>query len=337
MTNIVYDKLMTLIPGRRKTTSSGWTGTNGVCCIHNGETPDTRGRLSISMGSIDNGVIARCFNCHFVAIWKPGNPLGRRMKDLLGWFGMPDEEIRKLNFNIWQQNQNMNLNVNFTPRVYTNLSFVEHPLPKGSRNIIELLNEGCSDPNFMMVIEYLASRGDDILTGYDYYWTPLEHGDLNRKLIIPCKWEGKIVGYTARACFPSKQRYYKEVQGDYLFNTEVTTRDWEYVFLCEGPFDAIAINGIAVMGGTVTDNQARWLDQLGQKIIVVPDMESGGGYLVDAAVKNNWSVSFPKWESGIKDGADAVKAYGKLYTVWSIIDAQVSNKLDIHVRRQRLR
>ena len=91
------------------------------------------------------------------------------------------------------------------------------------------------------------------------------------------------------------------------------------------------------MGGTVTDNQARWLNQLGKKIIVVPDMEAGGGYLVDAALKEGWSVSFPKWDPGIKDGADATKTYGKLYTVWSIIDAQVSNKLEINVRRQRLR
>lgn len=335
--NIVYDTLMTLLPGRRKKTSSGWTSINGVCCVHNGETPDTRGRLSITMGSLDDGVIVRCFNCKFSTIWKPGQPLGRKMKNFLGWMGMPDEQIKKLGFNIWQANQQMRLDVNYKPKEYVALDFKPAALPPGARPVLELLAENCEDPNYLLVMEYLLSRGDDIFEGYDYYWTPNKTGDMNRKLIIPFKWKGQIVGYTARACFPTKHRYFSDVQGDYIFNTEVTENDWEYLFVCEGPFDAIAINGVAVLGGTIGENQVRWLKQTGKNIIVVPDMEKGGGPLVDTAVKEGWRVSFPKWDKGIKDGADAVKAYGKLYTVWSIIDAQVENRLEINVRRQRLR
>jgi hypothetical protein len=52
------------------------------------------------------------------------------------------------------------------------------------------------------------------------------------------------------------------------------------------------------------------------------------------AVENNWMVSFPKWGSGIKDCADAVKQYGRLYTLKSVIDCAVSNKAKIQVYKK---
>jgi DNA primase len=183
----------------------------------------------------------------------------------------------------------------------------------------------------------LSSRGDDILLGGDFYWTPNKANSLNRRIIIPFYWENEVVGWTARVIDNSSpMRYFSEVQPRYLFNTDAIKNDWEYIFICEGPFDGIAINGIAMLGDKVMPDQARWLNQTGKKIIVVPDRVEQGGKLVDVALSEGWHVSFPRWDQGIKDAADAVKAYGKLYTVWSIIDAMTKNKLEIGVRRQRL-
>ena len=55
---------------------------------------------------------------------------------------------------------------------------------------------------------------------------------------------------------------------------------------------------------------------------------------IDQAVENGWSVSFPPWQDHIKDCADAVKHYGQLFTVKSIIDSRVNNKTKIEVLRK---
>jgi len=335
--NIVYDTLLTLMPGNRKRTASGWTATNGVCCIHNGETPDTRRRMSIAMGDDGVSCLVSCFNCKFRAIWKPGQLLGRKMTSFLGWMGMSDEEIKKLGFKIWQERERLKLDADYKPREIKTLAFSKGSLPVGSRNVMELLNEGFEDPNFINAMVYLMSRGDEIMEGYDYYWTPLKDHDLNRRILIPFRWNHEIVGWTGRATYPTKSRYHSSVPHHYLFNTEVVENDWEYVFLCEGPFDAIAINGVATLGDKLTEEQIQWLKHTGKTIVVVPDRQKGGGTLVDMAIRENWQVSFPHWDKDIKDGADAVKRYGKLYTIWSIIDSRVANKLEINVRRQRLR
>ena len=338
MSNLVYEALMNLMPGSRKRTASGWVNIDGVCCIHNGESRDTRKRLGITMGLDNASVVVQCFNCKFRAGWKPGQNLSKRMTSFLQWMGMGDAELKKLSFKIWQEREREKMDPTYVPKEYAKLDFKPAELPKGAKHVLTLLEEGCEDPNFLKTMLYLSERGDDILTGYDFYWTPIKaEYHMNERIIVPFRWKGEIVGWTARAVFPTKHRYTTSVQPNYLFNTEVADGDWEYLFLCEGPFDAIAINGVATLGDKITDDQIRWLNQCGKTIVVVPDRVDQGGTLVDVAIKEGWHVSFPRWDAGIKDGADACKTYGKLYTIWSIIDAKAVDKLEINVRRQRLR
>lgn len=337
MTNLVFDTLMTLAPSNRKRTSSGWNSFNGPCCVYNGELrPDTRKRCSIIIAN-DNAVLVSCFNCKFRAIWKPGQNLSTKMKNFLEWMGLPSDELKKLNFRIWQLRETAKLTEDIKPREYVKLEFEERSLPKGAQPLSYWLEQGTTDPNFLEVLAYLNGRGDEILTGCDYYWTPETENDLNRRIIIPFRWEGKLVGWTGRAAFPTGRRYYSEVQPQYFFNSELAQNDWEYLFVVEGPFDGIAISGVAMLGDKLTEEQIRWLNHTGKTIIVVPDMVDAGGILVDVATQQGWHVSFPEWDKGIKDAADAVKTYGRLYTIWSIIDARTKDRLSISVKRQRLR
>jgi hypothetical protein len=43
----------------------------------------------------------------------------------------------------------------------------------------------------------------------------------------------------------------------------------------------------------------------------------------------------PDWEEDIKDINDAVKRYGKLYTLWSILKAKDSMSLKIQLRMKK--
>lgn len=325
------------VRGRKwKKAASGWTTIDGICCIYNGESrPDTRSRAAFRAD--DGSFMYTCRNCSFKAGWKPGNSLSSRMKDLLGWAGVQQEDLRKLEFKIWQVRETAKLDPEYIKKEWVKLDFHEVLLPEGAQPFSHWIEQPEHDQNFIDVLTYLAGRGDDILTGYDYYWTPSKENDLNRRVIIPFRWDGKLVGWTARAIFPTRTRYYTNVQTNYFFNTEAIKPDWEYLLVNEGPIDGIAVNGIAMLGDKISPEQIQWLNHTGKTIIVVPDREKNGGALVDVALREGWHVTFPKWDAGIKDAAEAVKAYGKLYTIWSIIDARTNNRLQINIERQRLK
>jgi DNA primase len=111
----------------------------------------------------------------------------------------------------------------------------------------------------------------------------------------------------------------------------------KFIILVEGPFDAIAVDGVAVLGSTLNKNQIAWLNAADKEIIVLPDREARNQDLIDCAIEQKWSVSFPNWEKNIKDAADASKIYGKLYTIFSVIKFRTNSELQIKMKRQLLK
>ena len=89
------------------------------------------------------------------------------------------------------------------------------------------------------------------------------------------------------------------------------------------------------MSNNASETQAEIIDTLAREVILVPDRDSAGQRLIDDALEYGWSVSFPEWESGVKDINDAVVRYGKLFTLKSIIDAKQTMSLKINLRRKK--
>jgi DNA primase len=104
----------------------------------------------------------------------------------------------------------------------------------------------------------------------------------------------------------------------------------------EGIFDALCINGLALMHNTISDAQARLIRSLGKEITVVPDYDKAGMDLVDRAIELGWAVSMPDWPMGIKDVNDAVIQMGKLATMITIFQARENAKLKIELRKRQL-
>lgn len=333
MTNIVYDAMLRYAPHKRRRTPNGWYSFNAVCCVHNGESrPDTRDRGGILLSG-DNIAVYHCHNCKYKASWTPGRMISRRMQNLLEWFGMPNDEYKKLNFKAWQMKEQSQAGI-APVREYTKLEFKPESLPAGAKPFSHWLEQPNIDRNFLEVAQYMAERGESVLTGYEFYWTPHGKESLNRRAIIPFHWQGQVVGWTARAIFPTKTRYYGDTPVNYLFNTESIDNDRKYIIVTEGVLDAIAVEGVSTLGDKMTPDQCQWLNQTGKEIIVLPDREKMGGALVDTAIQQGWCVSFPRWDKGVKDAAAAAVVYGKLYTMWSVIDAKTNNRLDINTRRK---
>jgi hypothetical protein len=182
------------------------------------------------------------------------------------------------------------------------------------------------------VLEYMVDR-KIYPEDYSFYWTP-KVGFSNR-LIIPFLYKGEVVGWTARAINDAKPKYLSEQQPGYVFNLDRQSDDREFVIVSEGPFDALSIDGCALLGAEIKDSQNWLLKQLNKELILVPDKDHEGPRTVEQAIEYGWSVSMPSWPAGIKDINDAVIKIGKLATLWLIVTAKESNALKIRLRAKQ--
>jgi DNA primase len=189
--------------------------------------------------------------------------------------------------------------------------------------------------DFGLAVEYTHSRKID--NKYTFYWTPETQYNLNKRVIIPFTWRNEIIGYTSRIFDDTvKPKYHSSYEPNYVFNTDRQRKDSKFVIVAEGPFDAMAVDGIAVLSNECSEIQADIIDSLGREVIVVPDSDRAGAKLIDQAIEFGWSVSFPVWLETHKDIASAVEAYGKLFVVKSILEAKQTNRLKIELRKKKL-
>ena len=330
--NIVFDALQVYLPAKRKQTPSGWLAFNAPCCEHNGTTPDTRQRGGL-IANADEGVSFHCFNCGFKTSWRNGRNLSFKMKKFMRWLNIPDDTITKLALQVLQTKTDSTGHKTFI----TLPKFVSKELPPKSKPIHEwadykALEPGGIDKDLFKVLEYIAARKLN-LNDYDFYWTP-EAGYRDR-LIIPFYYREKVVGYTARKVVESKVKYLSEQQPGYVFNIDEQTDDRKYVVAVEGPIDAIAIDGVALLGSEIKEQQTALLNSLGKHVIVVPDRDEAGQKLVYDAMEAGWSVSMPDWSQDIGDANDAVRKYGRLHTLYSIVKNAEESQLKIKLRMKK--
>jgi hypothetical protein len=329
--SVVSDTVLTYLPAKRKQTPSGWLSFNAQCCHHNGHSADTRGRGGL-IANPDGGISYHCFNCGFKASWQPGRNFSHKLRKLLQWMGAPDDIINKVALEVMRENEG----VEAKTRIAELPSFNTVPLPDDAVRIIDIpdYNENnIAFKNFLAVIQYMADRNLN-LDDTDYYWSPsLGYRD---RLIIPFYYEGRIVGWTGRAVVPDKKpKYLTEVQPGFVYGLDEQRHNKVFAIVCEGQIDAIHVEGCALGGSEISDQQAMLLNRLQKQIIVVPDRDKAGSKLVERAIELGYSVSMPEWADDINDIGDAVQRYSRLYTLHSIATSADDSALKIRLRAKK--
>jgi hypothetical protein len=313
---------MSNLPGRVKKSSSGWQSFNAPCCVHNGETQDKRGRGGIILNG--EAISYNCFNCGYKTGWQPGRPLSRKLRQFMDWLGTPESDIKRLVLTAIQLKETA-IEQNLIPEE-VEFNFEKKDVPEQSSPL-------ASDNK--LILEYLHKRGLDE-NDYPYYWTPITETKFDRRVIIPFFWQDEIVGYTARLVVRGNPKYFTSTPAGYVFNMDRQTEDRKFVIVTEGPFDAIAIDGVAILGSDIGDAQVDLIESLNRQIIMMPDNDSAGNKLVTQALKYNWDVSFPTWYDTCKDINEAVLNYGKMFTLKNILDNVQSTRLKIQLHQKRL-
>jgi hypothetical protein len=325
--SLIADTLLQYLPSKRKHTPSGWISFNAVCC----DDKRQRGGFIVNDG---DAVSYHCFNCGFKCSWQPGRHISQKMNKFMRDLIIPDDIISQLRL------EALRLDDTSTTEIRSVIpKFEKRALPMDAISFEELdtflkLPDGdyAVPTKFTEAYAYLIDRKIDPWS-YPFYWT--NKVGFNNRIIIPFLYNNEIVGWTARAINDAKPKYISEQQPGYVFNLDRQHNNREFVIVCEGPFDAISIDGCALLGAEIKDSQNWLLKQLNKEIILVPDKDHEGPRTIAQALEYGWSVSMPDWPEGIKDVNDAVVKLGRLATLYLITSAKESNTLKIQLKAKK--
>jgi hypothetical protein len=320
---MIFD-ILTVLPGRKKLTQSGWHSFNAVCCHHRGHKADRRGRGGIKFDG-DNWSM-HCFNCGFKCGFTLGKSLTKNTKILLNWCGIEESQVQKWSLESLQHKDLLSyIQIKKQKR---KVKFKDHELPDGE--LLDINNE-----KHKVFIDYLNSRRIDY-RDYPYMVTQNESGRMGNRIIIPYTYNNKIVGHTSRFLDNKIPKYINEQQPGYVFGLDFQKPDWQVCILVEGIFDALSLNACALTHNTINDDQAYLLSMLNRKIIFVPDRDKTGLATCDKALELGYSVSIPDWDIDVKDVNDAVVKYGKFSTLISILQSATTSKVKVEMQRRKV-
>lgn len=318
--------ISSLIPGKKKQTGSGWTSFNAICCGHNGHRPDIRGRGGLKFEGQTNWLY-HCFNCGFSCGFTLGRTISIKTRQLLLWCGADNEQVQRWSLESLQHKDLLD----FSQERVTHelIAFKSKELPDG-----EILDP--ANPAHKLYTDYLLERKIN-LDKYVFMVTPNDPMSRNKnRVVIPYTYKGDIVGNTSRFLDNRIPKYLNDQQQGYVFNIDMQQNDWQVCIVTEGIFDALSIDGVAVMHDDISPEQAQLLAQLNRRIIVVPDFDKTGFKMIDRALELGYSVSLPNWGPGVKDVNDAVKKYGKLPTLLSILQSATMSKIKLEIQRKKI-
>lgn len=310
----VHRLLTDHLPVRHSKTPSGWVTFDCVMCN------DKRKRAGISQSSAK--ITYNCFNCGYKTGWSPAPFLGKKYKEVAKRLGADDKDIHAVQMELLKHSEELeNAELDSTTSFQHNVFPIEE-LPEDAVSLDDL-------PANHELVQYAKQRGI-----YGLY--PLLHfPDIlhKRRVIVPFVFNSELIGWSGRHVAPPDKKTAKYLHklpkgGGYVFNIDqFTAPEREIVIVVEGIFDAILVDGVSIMGNTVTAEQAHLIEKLNKRVIVCPDRDEAGKELIKQSIALGWEVSFPPWAPDIKDAADACAKYGRLATVASIIKHATNNDI----------
>jgi hypothetical protein len=307
------------LPSKRKSTSSGWISFNAPCCIHQGENIDKRQRGGLKPAG-DGSWSYHCFNCGYTCSFVLGRNLTFKARKFLQWLNVPGEEIERINLESLKHKSIVGL-LNERQEVVEKLSSIEFEdcdLPSDTHPLTDAAQQYLKDRHISLDYPFL-------------YKTMPRPG-----IVVPFTHNNRVVGHTTRFLDDRTPRYIQDIQPGYVFGTDLQREGWQWAIVVEGVFDALAINGLAVLHAEINDAQVRLIRSLGRDIIVVPDQDEAGMKLVDRAVELGWSVSMPTWPAGVKDVNDAVIRLGRVGCLLTILENRETSRIKIEMRKKQL-
>ena len=281
-------------------------------------------------------MVYNCFNCGISGSYAPKDRvLSDDMSTILTAYGIPEFEINSILF----QNKNV---VNSESKPIQSITF---PSTIKLMDCFYPLTNNPDDDWCQYSIQYLTERHID-WTSQPFYCVNYPKNKLLNKwfgrLIIPIYYNDNLIFYQGRDLTDTAQLKYlspsvnrSNIMYGYHNILEKTT---DPLFIVEGWFDAVNLNGVAIFGNKLTQDQIRILNQTNRQKVVIPDKFGSGNILAEQALGLGWNISLPDI-GDCKDVNAAIQRYGILYTLRTIHDNIIEDynlarvKLNLYCKR----
>ncbi len=323
--------ILQILPGRKKSTPSGWHTFNAVCCHHRGHKMDSRMRGGVKFEGSQQWIY-HCFNCGFSCGVETGKPLSPKVSILLEWCHLSKEEITQLTINSLKSVSSIEQFLNNRKQEWKEPEWNEIIIPDEFEPISGLEPDNVYE-------NYLNNRG---FSSSKFPFLFSTDGKQRQQIVFPFTYKNRIVGYSSRFLDNKEPRYIHHHPQNYLFGLDFQHQFWQQIFVVEGAFDALSIDGVATLHDSISAYQIRLLQSLQKPVIWVPDQDKTGLNMntLQTILDSGFKVSIPDWneytDKKIKDANDAVCELGKFLTTVAICENATTNIARIQYMRKKL-
>lgn len=269
----------------------------------------------------DGGEVGyNCFNCGAAGKYTENSgQMSKNFRKILNAFSIQNEDIDKIlgkaffdRANTGSENISL-ADVSQKKEKKNYLITPEVELPKGCMQL------GSTDKGVSVqerIISYLLGRKIDV-GQYPFYFS-LDPKLLNY-VIIPFYRNGKIIYWQGRnySNTSSKKGRYENCTApkeNVIFNFDELFRGGNTpLFVTEGVFDAMPLNGIAILGSKINEAKVEIFKKSKRDLIFVIDKDSNGRFVAEKAIENGWKITFaPQFTDDVNK---SIITYGSCWTI----------------------
>lgn len=257
-----------------------------------------------------------CWNCGAKARYEEGSgKLSRNFREILSAFGITREDLTALRSSLFTHHRKEEEDVTLEALKKVKLITPEVPLPDSCFPI------GVDHHIYLQLplAEYLEKRCIDPERVRAHF--SLDKRFIGR-VIIPFYRDGKVIYWQARHIEDGvKPRYLNSFAARdavlYGYDQIFTWSDAP-LFVTEGVFDAIVLNGVCTLGASLNEAKIEILKRTRRRVIFVIDRDKTGGEFGAAALSNGWEITFV--DERVKDANRSVQVFGLPYTIYCLIN-----------------
>jgi hypothetical protein len=256
-------------------------------------------------------VIYHCFNCSITHAYTEGERfVSRKFRHVLNTFDISDEEIDgELSNYFFNRTDVVTIEKKENSCFAKEIEFPPESYP---------LTSSPDDVWKQVAIEYIKYR---CMENVDIKWHLSNDKKYRDRLIIPVYRSGKLVYWTARSYDENAKRRYVncDVSRDpVIFGYDnLYEHNNKHLFVTEGIFDAAPINGVCLLGSTLSDCQIKLLNQTLRDKVFVIDKDETGYRLGVKALELGYKITHI---SGVvPDINRAIMVLGKIWTVNNLV------------------
>lgn len=291
-----------------KPTSTGWH----VCKCQLCHDYKERGGFKFDGGAVGFS----CFNCGKTGKYEEfSGEMSKNMRYILNAHGIEDSEIdvvvNSAFFN--KKEESSKITLTSLQKVNTNTPTVKFP-PKTFR-----LGATGEDIDLQQrIVNYLIERQVD-LDRYPFYFSL--DARMKDRVIIPFYRNGNLIYWQARSIDSSEKKRYDNAivsRDAIIFNfDQLQSYSPTPLLVCEGVFDAMMFDGVAVLGSKLSDAKLELLSKANRRLVFVIDKDKNGAQFAEAILKCGWEITFAP--NGAADINRSVQRFGRSYTARQLI------------------